>query len=201
MGMRSPWKLIKDLASRRKAEAAEPADELVAIPDPQGEELRQELTPQPEIEAPSAIKFKSTAGENPANRQPDSVGAAAVIPVQVEQSDFLLAEPVKGGGLEGHDQPSPAAPAIRAAEAERGAGVLEGGPKKQREKAARARTNLQDPPIARRALKEPAAVKKTLLDEATELDLEIKDLRSQLSAKLFEQNAQLRRMLERYDDK
>jgi hypothetical protein len=184
MGMRSPWKLIKDLASRRRAEeAAEPADELVAIPDPRAEELRRELTLQAEPEAPSAIKSKSTVGENPANGPPDSVGAAAAIPVQVEDSDLLPAEPVEGGALEGHDQPSP------------------GGPKKQRANAGRARTNLQDPPIARRAVEEPAAVKKTFLDEATELDLEIKDLRSQLSAKLFEQNAQLRRMIERYDDK
>ncbi len=200
--MRSPWKLIKDLASRRRAEeAAEPADELVAIPDPRAEELRRELTLQAESEAPSAIKSKSTVGEKPANGQPDSVGAAAAKPVQVEDSDVLPAERVEGGALEGHDQPSPAAPAIRAAEGGTGAGVLAGGPKKQRPNAARARTNLQDPPIARRAVEEPAAVKKTFLDEATELDLEIKDLRSQLSAKLFEQNAQLRRMIERYDDK
>lgn len=200
--MRSPWKLIKDLAWRRKTqEASEPADEIVAIPDPRAEEIRPELTLQAELEAPPAIKSKSTVDENQANGQPDSAGAAAALPVQVERSDPLLAEPVEGGALEGHDQPSPATPAIQAPEGETGAGVLAGGPKKQRANAARARKNLGEPPVAKRAVEEPAAVKKTFLDEATELDLEIKDLRSQLSAKLLEQNAQLRRMLERYDDK
>jgi len=74
------------------------------------------------------------------------------------------------------------------------------GAKKQRAKAPRARKNRGEPPV-KKVAEEPAAVEKTFLDEATELDLEIKGLRSQLSAKLLEQNAHLRRMLERYNDK
>lgn len=198
--MRSPWKLIKDLASRRKVEEASgPVDEIVAIPDPRAEEHRPDLTLRAQLEA--AIESKSTVDENEASGQRESAGAAAELSTQVEQSDPLLAEPAESGALEGHDQPLPATPVIQAAEGETGADVLAEGPKKQRAKAPRARKNRGEPPVVKKVAEEPAAVEKTFLDEATELDLEIKGLRSQLSAKLLEQNAHLRRMLERYNDK
>lgn len=95
--------------------------------------------------------------------------------------------------LGGHDQPLPVATIIQAAEGETGANVLAGRPKEQRAKAARARKNRGEPPVVKMATEEPAVVEKTFLDEATELNLETKDLRSQLSAKLLEQNAYLRR--------
>ena len=199
--MRSPWKLIKDLASRRKVEEASgPVDEIVAIPGPRAEEHRPDLTLRAQLEA--AIESKSTVDENEASGQRDSAGAAAELSTQVEQSDPLLAEPAESGALEGHDQPLPATPVIiQAAEGETGADVLAEGPKKQRAKAPRARKNRGEQPVVKKVAEEPPAVEKTFLDEATELDLEIKGLRSQLSAKLLEQNAHLRRMLERYNDK
>ena len=198
--MRSPWKLIKGFASRRKVEEASgPVDEIVAIPDPRAEEHRPDLTLRAELEA--AIESKSTVDENEASGQRESAGAAAELSTRVEQSDPLLAEPAESGALEGHDQPLPATPAIQAAEGETGADVLAEGPKKQRAKAPRARKNRGEPPVVKKVAEEPAAVEKTFLDEATELDLEIKGLRSQLSTKLLEQNAHLRRMLERYNDK
>lgn len=198
--MRSPWKLIKDLASRRKVEEASgPVDEIVAIPDPRAEEHRPDLTLRAQLEA--AIESKSTVDENEASGQRESAGAAAELPTRVERSDPLLAEPAESGALEGHDQPLPATPVIQAAEDETGADALAEGPKKQRAKAPRARKNRGEPPVVKKVAEEPAAVEKTFLDEATELDLEIKGLRSQLSAKLLEQNAHLRRMLERYNDK
>lgn len=198
--MRSPWKLIKDLASRRKVEEASgPVDEIVAKPDPRAEEHRPDLTLRAQLEA--AIESKSTVDENEASGQRESAGAAAELSTQVEQSDPLLAEPAESGALEGRDQPLPATPVIQAAEGETGADVLAEGPKKQRAKAPRARKNRGEPPVVKKVAEEPAAVEKTFLDEATELDLEIKGLRSQLSAKLLEQNAHLRRMLERYNDK
>lgn len=198
--MRSPWKLIKDLASRRKVEEASgPVDEIVAKPDPRAEEHRPDLTLRAQLEA--AIESKSTVDENEASGQRDSAGAAAELSTQVEQSDPLLAEPAESGALEGHDQPLPATPVIQAAEGETGADVLAEGPKKQRAKVPRARKNRGEPPVVKKVAEEPAAVEKTFLDEATELDLEINGLRSQLSAKLLEQNAHLRRILERYNDK
>jgi hypothetical protein len=199
MGMRSPWKLIKDFASRRKVEASGPLDEIVAIPDPRAEEHRPDLTLRAELEA--AIESKSTVDENEASGQRESAGAAAELPTRVEQSDPLLAEPAESGALEGHDQPLPATPVNQAAEGETGAGVLAEVRKKQRAMAPRARKNRAEPPVVKKVAGEPAAVEKTFLDEATELDLEIKGLRLQLSAKLLEQNAHLRRMLERYNDK
>lgn len=198
--MRSPWKLIKDFASHRKVEEASgPVDEIVAIPDPRAEEHRPDLTLRAELEA--AIESKSTVDENEASGQRESAGAAAELSTRVEQSDPLLAEPAESGALEGQDQPWPATPVIQAAEGETGADVLAEGAKKQRAKAPRARKNHGEPPVVKKVAEEPAAVEKTFLDEATELDLEIKGLRSQLSAKLLEQNAHLRRMLERYNDK
>jgi hypothetical protein len=198
--MRSPWKLIKEIASRRKVEEASgPVDEIVAKPDPRAEEHRPDLTLRAELEA--TIESKSTVDENEASGQREPAGAAAKLPTRVEQSDPLLAEPAESGALEGHDQPLPATPVIQAAEGETGADVLAEGPKKERAKAPRARKNRGEPPVVKKVAEEPAAVEKTFLDEATELDLEIKGLRSQLSAKLLEQNAHLRRMLERYNDK
>ncbi|MFT2215451.1 hypothetical protein ACLJYM_27065 [Rhizobium giardinii] len=198
--MRSPWKLIKDLASRRKVEEASgPVDEIVAKPGPRAEEHRPDLTLRAELEA--AIESKSTVDENEASGQRESAGAAAELSTRVEQSDPLLAEPAESGALEGHDQPLPATPVIQAAEGETGADVLAEGPKKQRAKAPRARKNRGEQPVVKKVAEEPPAVEKTFLDEATELDLEIKGLRSQLSTKLLEQNAHLRRMLERYNDK
>ncbi len=198
--MRSPWKLIKDFASRHKVEEASgPVDEIVAIPDPRAEEHRPDLTLRAELEA--AIESKSTVDEDEASGQRESAGAAAELSTRVEQSDPLLAEPAESGALEGRDQPLPATPVIQAADGETGADVLAEGPKKQRAKAPRARKNRGEPPVVKKVAEEPAAVEKTFLDEATEMDLEIKGLRSQLSAKLLVQNAHLRRMLERYNDK
>ncbi|MGI0523000.1 hypothetical protein [Rhizobium giardinii] len=198
--MRSPWKLIKDLASRRKVEEASgPVDEIVAKPDPRAEEHRPDLTLRAELEA--TIESKSTVDENEASGQRESAGAAAELSTRVEQSDPLLAEPAESGALEGRDQPLPATPVIQAAEGETGADVLAEAPKKQRAKVPRARKNRGEPPVVKKVAEEPAAVEKTFLDEATELDLEIKGLRWQLSTKLLEQNAHLRRMLERYNDK
>jgi hypothetical protein len=42
--------------------------------------------------------------------------------------------------------------------------------------------------------------KPTVMDELTELDRQVENLRLLLAAKLLEQNKQLRRMLERYGD-
>lgn len=200
--MRSPWKIIKDLASRRKAkEAREPTDEIVALPDPRAEESWPEATPRAEFETSPAIQSESTVEENEGDGEPDYAGAAAALPVQDEQPDTLLAEPLKVGGLQSHQPPPPAVSAIQTAEGQTSAVVLAGGPKKRRANAARARTNLSEPAVAHGAVDEPAVAGKTFLDEATELEVEIKNLRSKLSAKLLEQNAQLRRMLDRYDNK
>ncbi|MGI0524105.1 hypothetical protein, partial [Rhizobium giardinii] len=174
--MRSPWKLIKDLASRRKVEEASgPVDEIVAKPDPRAEEHRPDLTLRAELEA--TIESKSTVDENEASGQRESAGAAAELSTRVEQSDPLLAEPAESGALEGRDQPLPATPVIQAAEGETGADVLAEAPKKQRAKVPRARKNRGEPPVVKKVAEEPAAVEKTFLDEATELDLEIKGLR------------------------
>jgi hypothetical protein len=185
MGMRSPWKLIRDFASRHKAsEARVPADEIVAITDPRAEGYRQDSTPRTEIEV--ALKSKSTADENEASGPQAS--AMADRPTRVTQSDSLLAEPAEEGV--GEDQPLRAATVI---EGESVADVPARGHEKQRAKAARARKKHKEPPVV--------TPDKTFLDEASELNLEIDDLRSQLSAKLLQQNAHLRRLLERYNDK
>lgn len=195
--MRSPWKLIKDFASRHKAtEASAPADEIVAIPDLRAEEYRQDPTLRTEIEA--AIESKSTVYENDARERSDSAGAAAEPPARVDQSDPLVGKLSEASALKVYDQPLPTATVIAG---ENGAGVPPGGTKKQRAKAARTRENRREQSGVTQAAGEPAAEKKTFLDEAIELELQIKDLRSQLSAKLLEQNAHLRRLLERYDDK
>ncbi|WP_156390417.1 hypothetical protein [Rhizobium sp. Root1203] len=199
--MRSPWQLIKGFASGRKPEKArEPADESVGMADPRAEDLRAYLTLRAELVNSSGTGPNSTVDVKEANWGPESVGLTVDLPAR-DQSDPLLAEPEQGGSLESRDQPSPAAPVVQSAKDEAGTGVLTGGQKRQRENAVRAQKSAWKPPVITIEVEEQRAARETFVNEATELEIEIKVLRSQLSGKLRDQNAQLRRMLERYDDK
>jgi len=198
--MRSPWQLIKGFASRRQPKKAqESADESTGMPDPRAEDLRAYLTLRAELENSAGTGPNSTVDVKDANGEPESVGVAVSLPLR-DKSDPLL-EPAEGRFLESRDRPAPVAPAAQPAKGEAGRDVFAGGQKGQRENAARAQKSVLKPPVVPIAVEERTTARETFVDETTELDLEIEVLRSQLSGKLRAQNAQLRHMLERYDDK
>lgn len=104
------------------------------------------------------------------------------------------------GAPEGHDRPAPVAPAVKTIDGKRGTDTRTTKSNGRRAKAVQARENLDKRTVVTAAVEQPVATTKTAVDEAIELDLEIKSLRLQLSAKLLEQNTQLRRMIGRYGD-
>ncbi|WP_426232402.1 hypothetical protein [Pararhizobium sp. DWP3-4] len=193
--MRSPWQLIKGLVSRSKSEeGGATADEAVATSDPQVEVFEQRNAPQRELEAQPGTNTQSTAGGNETDRHLPSIDADAQQPLPAVQTNPL---PLRVAGNVGRDRPAPVVPL----DGKGGSGTLATGLNERRAKAPHARGNLGKRTIVKTAVEQPVATKTTAVDEAAELDLEIKNLRLELSAKLLEQNTQLRRMIERYGDK
>ncbi|KQV36258.1 hypothetical protein [Rhizobium sp. Root1204] len=193
--MRSPWQLFKGFASRRKSDVtvASP-DEAAPTSDPQVDLFEQINARQRELEG----RPQSIADGNKTDRQPASVGADAQQSLPAAQTDPVPSQPAASVAPEAPDQPAPVATAVTTID---GIGGTETVPKKskgRRAKAVSPRENLGKRAVFKTALAQPVATKKTATDEASELDLEIKSLRLKLSAKLLEQNAQLRRMIDRY---
>ena len=199
--MRSPWQLIKGFASRRKSdEAVASVDEAVPTSDPQVDLFEQLNARQRQLDAQPGTNAQSTADGNETDRQLASIGADAGKPLPAVQTD-PSPSPVAGNvARKGRDQPAPVAPAVETIDGKGGTGTLTTGSNERRGKAVQARETLGKRTVVKTAVEQPVATKKTAIDEATELDLEIKSLRLQLSAKLLEQNTQLRRMIGRYGD-
>ena len=195
--MRSPWQLFKGFASRRKSdETVASVDEAVPTSDPQVDLFEQLNARQRELEAHP----QSTADGNKTDRQPASIEADATQPLPAAQTDPMPSQVADNVAPEGHDQPAPVAPAAKTIDGKRGIDTLTTKSNGRRAKAVQAREHLDKRTVVTAAVEQPIATKKTAVDEATELDLEIKSLRLQLSAKLLEQNTQLRRMIGRYGD-
>jgi hypothetical protein len=200
--MRSPWQLIKSLASRRKSdEGGASVDEVVPTSDPPVEVLEQRHAPKRELEAHPDTDPQSLAEGSETDRQPASIGADGQQPFPAVQTDPLPSQVADNVAPDGHEQPAPVVPSVETIDGEGGTGTVTTGSTGRRAKAAQARQNLGQRRVVKTAVGQPVATKKTAVDEGAQLDLEIKNLRLQLSAKLLEQNKQLRRMIERYDDK
>ncbi|MBP1861514.1 hypothetical protein [Rhizobium herbae] len=195
--MRSPWQLIKGFASRRKSdETVASVDEAVPTSDPQVDLFEQLNAQQRELQA----HLQSTADGNNTDRQPASTEADAQQPLPSAQTDPVPSQVADNVAPEGQDRPGPVAPAIKTIDGKSGTDTLTTRSSGRRATAVQARENLGKRTVVKTALEQPIATKKTAVDEAAELDLEIKSLRLQLSAKLLEQNTQLRRMVGRYGD-
>ena len=195
--MRSPWQLIKGFASRRKSdETVASVDEAVPTSDPQVDLFEQLNARQRELEAHP----QPTADGTKTDRQPASIGADAHQPLPAAQTDPVPSQVADNVAPEEHDRPAPVAPAVKTIDGKRGTDTLTTKSNGRRAKAVQAREHLDKRTVVTAAVEQPTATKKTAVDEATELDLEIKSLRLQLSAKLLEQNTQLRRMIGRYGE-
>lgn len=200
--MRSPWQLIKGLASRRKSdEAGAPADEVVAIPELRAEEFDQSSTQRTELEANPRTSSQSTGDAIETDQKLASIGADAEQTLPATQTDPSPSRVAENTIPEVHDKPAPVTPAVQTSDGEGGTGAVTAGSNKRGGKAAQARETRGKPTVGKAAIEHPVAAKKTAREEAAELDREIKSLRLQLSAKLLEQNTQLRLMIERYGEK
>jgi hypothetical protein len=194
--MRSPWQLIKGLVSGSKSdEASATADEAVATSDPQVEVSEQRNAPQRELEAQPGTNVQSTAGGNETDRHLPSIEADAQQPLPAVQTDPLPLQAAGNVAREGRERPALVVPL----DGKGASGTLTTGSNERRAKAPHARGNLRKGTMT--AVEQPVATKKTAVDAAVELDLEIESLRLLLSAKLLEQNKQLRRMIGRYGNK
>jgi hypothetical protein len=198
--MRSPWQLIKSFASRRKKEDASELAEVVSTPEARAEELRPEVTRQAELEASPEKKHKPTFVENEASVQAARGGAAAELPAPSKNSAPLRTVAAEDAS-ERPERLARGLPAIRPVEGEAGLEVVEGGSQDKSIKANLAK-NLREPTLLTESLPQPAVTAtKTPLEEIAGLDLQIRNLRLQLCAKLEEQNSKLRQLLLRYDSR
>ncbi|TCR76690.1 hypothetical protein [Rhizobium sp. BK376] len=197
--MRSPWQLIKGLASRRKTEETDATPDEAAAAEPSGEELAPSQALQPELNVVPASIPDLTVEENETDRQVEPTDAETVPPPPVPQIGPSPSEQPPESAVERQDHPTPVLSAIQVAEKDPGAAIVTEGQIERRTRAPTARKAVARPAVVTIAVEQPVQAKKTVLDEAMELDREIEGLRSQLSAKLVEQNRQLRRMLERYN--
>jgi hypothetical protein len=199
--MRSPWQLIKGLVSSGKSYEGGATDgETVATPDPRVEAREQRNAPQGELEAQPDTNPQSTSDGNETDRQLASIAADAENPLSAVQSDPSPSKVAGNLARAGRDQPAPVATAAETIDRKGGTGALATGSDERRAEPVQARGNLGKRTIVKTAVEQPVATQKTAVDGAIELDLEIKALRLQLSAKLLEQNNQLRRMVGRYGD-
>jgi hypothetical protein len=200
--MRSPWQLIKGLVSRSKSDDAdETADANMAIPGPRVESSEQQHTaPESEREELAPLPPATTADYDDSDRLSASIGAGtgkSLSAVQTGPLPFQAAENVAPAAA---DKPAAKALADSTMVGEGDPSTLITRPTKRRAKAVQTRENLSKQLTVKTAAEMPGAGKKTAVDEAEELDREINNLRLHLSAKLLEQNKQLRRMIERYEN-
>jgi len=193
--MRSPWQLIKGFASRRKPDETDSsADEALLIPAPPADEPAPGHTPQAETEPVPDPKTQPAAG-NETGRLANSVGAKAEPRPVARQTALAPPEGLQTVAPESRSQPVSAAAADHAINGKTGAGAVAAGTRARRAKPAQERETLGGGAVVEQV------VKKTVIDELTEQDRQIENLRSELAVKLLEQNKQLRRMLERYGDR
>ena len=203
--MKTPWRFVSDLVSRKPADKPQdaPPSSVVEAKAPENlpiHEERAEQTPSPEpiavdVAAENAahdeIEAAPAIPEEPISEAPEPATAEATAPVSEIDATDAVQEPVAATTVPGTDASTPdveTAPAIASEKAPE--------PKAQRASKREKRPTPLAPQISVDALVAPP---KTFLEEMTDLDHEIATLRRQLSAKLAEQNAQMRELLDRYN--
>lgn len=205
--MRTPWRFVADLVSRnpkmdtreehpaaaREANALEHQPENVdAHPEIERQPLEQpiEIATEERLDAPrqnnSAILEPIQTSDEASAPAVGDVSAtsteardSAVIDAAAEIAEIVAAQeetPTVDALVEPVDMPQP-----------------------KRRKTTR--TFVKQPPLSSQAEDKASAVPKSPLQEMADIDAEIDALRRQLARKLSEQNAQLRKMLSRFDAK
>ena len=200
--MRSPWQLIKSFTSPRKVEeASEPVDEVVTTPSPRQEEVAQDRSVQAGSNAAADSILGFPAHDDLPVERPSPPKTEADELAPIVQTETLLSEHGSKDAPERHDQRLPAAPIVQAAEPEPSTSAPGRNLNEHHTNVVQVQKDVTKPAVVKKTAQLPEVARKTILEETIELDREINDLRAQLSAKLLKQNRELRRMLERYDDK
>jgi hypothetical protein len=183
--MKTPWRFVADLVSRKpKADASEArvvAHDLKALPyQPTSEERH------PEIEATVVDPSDPVVAGTVADNGPEPIVEQSVTP----SPESVEAALIPASSEADEDVSHTATPSANA--------PVEAVPVRRKTIESTVAPAEPDRQIADEA---PivATVPKSVTDDMVGLDVEIEELRRQLAKKLTEQNAQMRRMLARFD--
>jgi len=198
--MRTPWRFVADLVSRKPRPHSR--DESPAI-EPKTIALEDKPVPEEERPGLDATVVDRSAEPVPEEQveesppEPDTnrreVGTSASVAAEASAAAVRTEEPANLATTQRAEGTSPASPRTKAAETpvkpasarrKKAASVLE--------PTASVGTALEGPPAV-------AAGPNSFTDEMANLDAEVAALRRQLAKKLVQQNAQLRKMLARFD--
>ncbi|MBB3660724.1 hypothetical protein FHX15_005995 [Rhizobium sp. BK650] len=192
--MRSPWQLIKGLASRRKIEdATAPADRTVETVDTSTREFEEA---HPPVDLPKAVPENDTTARDAGSeiRQTGDL---------LEHRLPLPADPSSIAGRKTKEVIPDNNGEVQGIMGSRSDIIAKGSPsaavastRTSRRKHGRSSSR---PGVPSESPAEPIAVAETPVAQAIALDLEINELRSRLSERLRQQNRQLRKLLDRYD--
>lgn len=197
--MRTPWKFVADLVSRKPK--ADVTDEQTHETETPALEYR------PAVEE-AVESFESASSEQAAElEQPSETEARSSTPELTPQTP---AQTEHGGRALTETDPSLAADdAVSKPEVTEGASVADPAIQDETDHLVRTRETARPKKSAQAKSKEItvreadasdlADKTKTTVQEMAALDAEVAALRRQLSTKLAEQNAQLRKMLERFE--
>jgi hypothetical protein len=203
--MRTPWRFVADLVSRKpKADAQEAhsavAPELLALEyQPATEKARSEIEVKPAEQSVETAGRKQGDADHP---RPD----ASRVPVQISEDGSIPAVD-KGSAISADAKDSAVINAptkITENVAPAGETPLVAALAKPVAIADIKRRKMNEPVIKRMAPlsqteDDGSVALKSLIDEMADLDAEVDALRRQLAKKLSQQNAQLRKMLARFD--
>jgi hypothetical protein len=205
--MRTPWRFVADLVSRKpnvdtREEHPTAAREPIAL-----EHQPEKTDAHPEIEVQSAEQPVEIAAEerldaarrnNSASLEHVQISDEASVPA-VDEVSAISADAKDSAAI---DATAEITEIVAAQEETPTVGALAAPvdiPQLKRRKTTRA--FVQQPTPSSQTKDNASAVPKSLMHEMADLDAEIDALRRQLVRKLSEQNAQLRKMLARFDTK
>jgi|GEM_PF-1176486 len=199
--MKTPWRFMADLVSRRpKADRTDkPGHEPSEV-----KALGYSPVDEPARKAESVISERPAASRPTDDAETQAAPAAVAAEEQVVNTDPAQASTDTDIGIVTKD--APVDPLVIAsndtAVAEANCEVADSGSERKvqprRKTAVAATDEVGD---SRKAPAKPSSTErpKTFVEDMTGLDAEVSDLRSQLATKLAEQNAQLRKMLARFE--
>lgn len=195
--MKTPWRFLSDLVSRKSEDR--PVEQITKAPAV----VAIEHYPEEEVPPSSAgsVEHPVDAGEtNLAAQEVEATDGALAVPVVEGNAIEHSLEPVETGFSAEPEVPSEE----HASETDVATDVTEEAAltsvPKATEAKRRVKAALAGSPIGLPGDPEPveANAETTAYDEMVELDQEIAELRRLLSKKLIIQNAQLKKLLERY---
>jgi hypothetical protein len=197
--MKTPWRFLRDLTSRKKLPPPEAQFSLPAPASDSGDPKAEVVPPfvvsdggqQPSPDVHTAVQTELPQADEHSGQLDDAQQLDHLASAPVDLSDAVASPPMDAETEDADPKPSP----DRAGES---------APSRARRKRAERipSTNVVESAIAHtegQSLEiRPQAVPE-FFDEVVGLDDEIRQLRAALTEKLTLQNAQLRKMLERFD--